>query len=118
MASRGYRVMMVNYYGNEVIYEEYLAPLAAAVKYLRGLPDVQKIVMTGRGGGAVLTYYQDVAERSQNLNGPERMYPCKGKIVEGLPPVDGVMNLDARAGVVRAARDARSGDHQRASERA
>jgi len=102
MASRGYRVMMVNYYGNEVIYEEYLAPLAAAVKYLRGLPDVQKIVMTGHsGGGAVLTYYQDVAENgAKACNGPERMYPCKGKIVEALPPVDGVMNLDARAGVV------------------
>jgi hypothetical protein len=27
------------------------------------------------------------------------MYPCKGKAMENLPPADGVMNLDARAGV-------------------
>ena len=101
MASRGYRVMMVNYYGNEVIYEEFLPPLAAAIKYLRGRGDVQKIVMTGHsGGGAILTYYQEIAENGMKAcQGPERMYPCRGKGLEGLPPADGVMNLDARAGV-------------------
>ena len=102
MASRGYRVMMVNYYGNEVIYEEYLQPLALAIKYIRAMGDGQKIIMTGHsGGGAILTYYQEVAEGgAKACQGSERMYPCRGKVVEGLPPADGVMNLDARAGVV------------------
>ena len=102
MADRGYRVMMINYHGPEVIYEEFLAPIAAGVRYLRGLPGVQKIVLTGHsGGGAQLTAYQEVAESGgKACQIPERVYPCKGANVENLPPADGIMMLDARAGVV------------------
>ena len=68
LAKRGYRVMMMNYYGPENVYEEFLAPLSAAVKHLHGIPGVQKVVLAGHStGGAVLTFYQDVAE-----NGPKR----------------------------------------------
>jgi hypothetical protein len=102
MAERGYRVMMVNYYGAELTYEEYLAPLASAVKYLRNIPGVQKIVLTGHsGGGPELTYYQEIAENGPKAcQLPERVYPCRGRDLENLPPADGIMMLDARAGVV------------------
>jgi len=102
MASRGYRVMMVNYHGPEVAYEEFLTPLGAAMKYLRSLPGVQKIVLTGHsGGGAELTFYQEIAENGPKAcQLPERVYPCSGKGMDNLPPADGIMMLDARAGVV------------------
>jgi pimeloyl-ACP methyl ester carboxylesterase len=101
LAKRGYRVMMMNYYGPEHVYEEFLAPMAAAVKYLRGIPGVQKIVLAGHSsGGDELTYYQDVAENGPAAcQGPQRVYPCRGNI-EGLAPADGIMMLDARAGAI------------------
>jgi hypothetical protein len=102
LAARGYRVMMMNYYGPEIVYEEFLAPLAAAVKHLRGIPGVQRVVMAGHStGGAVLTFYQDVAENGPKAcQGPERVYPCPGKNFENLPPADGVMILDSSAGAL------------------
>jgi hypothetical protein len=102
MASRGYRVMMLNYHGPEEQYEEYLAPIAAAVRYMRALPDVKTIILTGHsGGGAELTYYQEIAENGPKAcQGPERVYKCTGRGLDNLPKADGIMMLDARAGVV------------------
>lgn len=102
MASRGYRVMMVNYHGPELIYEEFLAPLGAAVNYLRSIPGVTTVVLAGHsGGGPELSYYQEIAENgAKACEGPERIYKCSGKSLDNLPPADGVMMLDARAGVV------------------
>ena len=102
LAKRGYRVMMMNYYGPEEVYEEFLAPLAAAVKYLRGIPGIQKVVFAGHStGGAVLTFYQDVAENGPKAcRGAERVYPCRGKNLENLPSADGVMILDSSAGAL------------------
>ena len=102
LARRGYRVMMMNYYGPEKVYEEFLAPMAAAVNYLRGIPGVQKIVLAGHSsGGDELTFYQDVAENGPKAcQGPERVYPCRGKNLDNLPPADGIMMLDARAGAI------------------
>jgi len=100
LSKRGYRVMMMNYYGPEQVYEEFLPPLAAAIKHLKGLPGVQKVVLAGHStGGAVLTYYQDVAENGlKACQGAQRVYPCSGKNLDGLPPADGVMILDSSAG--------------------
>jgi hypothetical protein len=82
LSRRGYRVMMMNYYGPEQVYDEFLAPLAAAVKQLRRIPGVQKVVLAGHStGGDELTFYQDVAEN-------------------GLPPADGIMMLDSNAGAI------------------
>lgn len=102
LAKRGYRVMMMNYYGPENVYEEFLAPLSAAVKHLHGIPGVQKVVLAGHStGGAVLTFYQDVAENGPKAcQGAERVYPCRGKDLGNLPPADGVMILDSSAGAL------------------
>jgi hypothetical protein len=102
LARRGYRVMTMNYYGPEEVYDEFLAPLAAAVKYLRALPGVQKVVLAGHStGGAELTYYQDVAENGPKAcQGPERVYPCRGEDLDKLPAADGVMIIDSSAGAL------------------
>ncbi len=96
----GYPVMMLNYYGPEQTYYEFINPLAAAIKALRALPGVEKVVLAGHStGGPELTSYQDVAE-----NGPKacqeavRVYKCDGKNMENLPRADGVMLLDSNAG--------------------
>jgi pimeloyl-ACP methyl ester carboxylesterase len=100
LARRGYRAMMLNYYGPEETYEEFLAPLAAAVKYLRSLPGIEKVVLSGGStGGAELTFYQDVAENgAKACQAPEKIYPCRGKNLDGLPKADGVVLLDINVG--------------------
>jgi len=100
LSKRGYRVMMMNYYGPEQVYEEFLPPLAAAIKHLKSLPGVERVVLAGHStGGAVLTYYQDVAENGPKAcQGPDRIYPCSGKNLNELPRADGVMVLDSSAG--------------------
>jgi hypothetical protein len=100
LSKRGYRVMMLNYYGAEQTYEEFLTPIAAAVRHLRSLPGVQEVVFAGHStGGPELTSYQDVAENGPKAcQGPERIYPCRGNNLANLPKADGVMLLDSNAG--------------------
>jgi pimeloyl-ACP methyl ester carboxylesterase len=96
----GYRVLMLNYYGPEQTYYEFLAPIAAAIKALRAIPGVEKVVLAGHSsGGPVITSYQDVAENGPKAcQGPERVYKCDGKGLDNLPKADGVMLLDSAAG--------------------
>jgi pimeloyl-ACP methyl ester carboxylesterase len=100
LARRGYRTMMMNYYGKEQIYEEFLAPLAAAMRYLKSQPGIDKVVLVGHSsGGAELTFYQDVAENGPKAcQGPERVYPCAGGHLDNLPKADGIMLLDINIG--------------------
>ncbi|MGH2447323.1 MAG: hypothetical protein ACRDFS_01785 [Chloroflexota bacterium] len=101
LAARGYRVMMMDYYGPEHAYEEFLRPLATAVRYLRQLPGVTKVVLVGEStGGAELTFYQDVAENGpkQACQGPQRIYKCSAAGIEHLPPADAVVLLDINIG--------------------
>lgn len=101
LATRGYRVLAMNYYGPERTYEEFLPPLAAAVQYLRGLPGIEKVVLIGEStGGSELTYYQDVAENGpeEACRGPERIYKCDASRIGHLPPADAVILLDANVG--------------------
>jgi pimeloyl-ACP methyl ester carboxylesterase len=100
LSKRGYRTMMMNYYGREQTYEEFLAPLAAAVRALRTLPGVEKVVFAGHStGGAEFTFYQDVAENgAKACQGPERVYPCRGNTLANLPKADAIMMLDINIG--------------------
>ena len=102
LSKRGYRVMMMNYYGPERVYEEFLQPLAAAVKHLRALPGVRKVVLAGHStGGPVLTFYQNVAEKGPTAcQGSGRVYACHGKNLENLPAADGIMLIDSNAGAI------------------
>jgi hypothetical protein len=92
--------MMLNYYGPETSYYEFIPPIAAAIKALKALPGVEKVVLAGHStGGPELTSYQDVAENGPKAcQGPERVYKCDGKGLDNLPRADGVMLLDSNAG--------------------
>jgi len=100
LARRGYRTMMMNYYGPEQTYDEFLSPIAAAVKHLRGLPGARKIVLIGGStGGAELTFYENIAENgAKACQSPEIVYPCRGKNLDTLPRADAVVLLDINSG--------------------
>jgi hypothetical protein len=100
LVARGYRALLINYYGAEETMEEFLPPIAAAVKYARTVPGVENVVFaTHSGGGPELTYYEEVAENGPSVcQGPTRLYPCKGTGLTGLPRVDGVLLLDINIG--------------------
>ena len=100
LAQRGYRTMMMNYYGPEETYDEFLAPIGAAIKHLRRLPGVQKVVLIGGStGGSELTFYEDVAENGPKVcQSPEVVYPCRGQDLDNLPKADGVVLLDINVG--------------------
>jgi pimeloyl-ACP methyl ester carboxylesterase len=92
--------MMLNYYGRDETYEEFLAPIAAAVRYLRSLPGVDTVILLGHSsGGDELTFYQDVAENGpKGCQGPNRIYPCGGKNLHDLPKADGMLLLEVFIG--------------------
>lgn len=96
----GYRTLMLNYYGREQTWDEFIAPIAAAISTLRAIPGVEKVVFIGHSsGGTVLSAYQDIAE-----NGPktcqraELAYKCQGKDLENLPKADGIIVPESYAG--------------------
>ena len=99
LASRGYRVFIINFYGDPVGFEGLAPLLADAVRYLRGLPGVQKVVLLGHsGGGPVMSFYQNVAENGPGAcQSPDRIYPCRGKLTD-LPKADGLVLLDSHIG--------------------
>jgi pimeloyl-ACP methyl ester carboxylesterase len=99
-ARRGYRVLTLNYYGKETTYEEFLAPIAAAIRYLRAQPGIEKVVLVGHSsGGSELTFYQDVAENGPAAcQEPARTYPCKGLKPDALPKADAMLLLDINIG--------------------
>ncbi len=100
LAARGYRVLLMNYYGPEDEFEEFLPPIAAAVKYARSLPGAEKVVFaTHSGGGPELTYYQEIAEKGPAAcQEASRLYPCRSEGLTGLPKVDGLLLLDINIG--------------------
>ena len=66
LARRGYRILMVNVQDGRSSPDTYAPAYSAAVKYLRGLPGVEKVVLiTHSGGGHGMAFYENVAE-----NGP------------------------------------------------
>jgi pimeloyl-ACP methyl ester carboxylesterase len=96
----GYRAMMLNYYGKEQTYYEFIPPLAAAIKALLAIPGVDKVVLAGHSsGGAELSSYQDVAENGPAAcQGPDRVYKCPSRGLDNLPKAAGIMLVDANTG--------------------
>ena len=102
MASRGYRVMNINYRGDLEggRVDIQLPTISAAVAYLRTLPGVQKVIVTGHSGGAhQMALYENVAENGVSAcNGPEKVYPCRTQGLEKLEKPDGLVLLDPPLG--------------------
>ena len=101
MASRGYRVLNVNYRGGENPGVDIQLPtLSLAVAYMKSLPGVQKVIVSGHSGGAhQMTLYENVAENgAAACNGPEKLFPCQTKGLDNLQKPDGLLVLDPPLG--------------------
>jgi hypothetical protein len=101
LASRGYIVMNVNYRGDvDAGVDAQLTTVSAAVAYLRSLPGVQKVIVSGHSGGAhEMALYENVAEHGASAcSGPEKVYPCKAAGLDGLQKPDGLLLLDPPLG--------------------
>jgi pimeloyl-ACP methyl ester carboxylesterase len=100
LARRGYRILMVNVQDGRSMSDSYAPAYSAAIKYLRALPGVEKVVIvTHSGGGHEMAFYQNVAENgSKACSGPEKVYPCRPELTTGLEKADGLVLLDSTLG--------------------
>jgi hypothetical protein len=104
LSSRGFVVLCanphtVNLSHNAYTAEEEAPDVALAVKYARGLPGIQHVLLLGHSaGGPMLTFYQNVAENGPSIcQGSEKLIRCPDSLA-GLPPADGIILLDSHAG--------------------
>ena len=104
MATRGYRVLMVNYRGDESNPAGFFKGISRGITYLRSLQGVQKVVVTGHsGGGHLISSFAGTAERGPaGCQNPEMLYPCRSEDVTGLAKPDGVVLLDPTLGAFHA----------------
>ena len=101
LANRGYVVMNVNYRARDPLGNDaHLPTISLAIGYLRSLPGVQKVVLSGHSGGAhQITLYENVAEHGASAcNGPEKIYPCRTPGLDNLQKPDGLIVLDPPLG--------------------
>ena len=104
MAERGYRVMLVNYRGEDGVDdpppEHYLTSISAGIDYLKGLDGVDTVVLLSHSGGGHLgALYQNVAENGPAAcDGPEKIIPCDPEGLDKLTAADGVAFLDTTLG--------------------
>jgi len=100
MATRGHYTIMVNVRGAETGDDAYAPALSQAIRYLRTLPHVRRVVLIGHsGGGHLAAFYQNVAENGPAAcSGPEKLYPCDVRKVANLAKPDGLVLLDPTLG--------------------
>lgn len=98
LAERGYTVLCANANPSELLSNKLLA-VKECVKYLRALPQVEKVVLFGHSGGATLmSAYQNAAENGgKNFRGDNMVFKLSDS-VSGLPPADGIMLIDPNWG--------------------
>jgi len=99
LASRGYRVFMVNYRGKGDTDEDDLPTISRGIQYLRTIPGVEKVLVVGHsGGGHLIPFYQNVAENGSAVcRRPGMVYQCSAKL-DGLAKADGMVLLDPTFG--------------------
>jgi pimeloyl-ACP methyl ester carboxylesterase len=102
LTKRGFLVLAMNprFENNEaaVIWDEIALDIKSGVEFLRKQPGIAKVVLFGHsGGGTSMSYYQAVAEKGPAICRGAKLVPC-GNALEGLPPGDGVVFMDAHPG--------------------
>lgn len=99
MARFGYTVLCANVASQYLLLDRRLRNVQAAMRFLRGAPGVQRVVLWGHSGGAtLLSAYQLIAENGPAVcQGPEKLHPCSGDL-DDLLPADGLMLIDANWG--------------------
>src|SRR5262249_31759642 len=104
LARRGYRILMVNVQDGRSNPDTYAPIYSAAIKYLRGLGGVRKVVIiTHSGGGHEMAFYENVAENGPDAcAGPEKIYPCRRELTTNLEKADGLILLDSTLGAFHA----------------
>jgi hypothetical protein len=103
LAQRGFTVFCVkSQYSDAALatWDSLAQDVGKSVAYLRSLPTVKKVLLVGySGGGAIMTYYQNVAEHGVAVcQAAARLDPCSDSLA-GMPPADGVVLLDAIMGI-------------------
>ena len=70
------------------------------VSFLRGMPEVRKVILWGHsGGGTLVTAYQMIAEGGVTAcRGTEKIHQCPDTLAD-LPPADGVILGDSNMGL-------------------
>ncbi len=103
LSSRGFVVLCMNsrYANNEsqVEWDNVAVDLKAGVEFMRAREDVSRVYLFGHsGGGAVVAYYQAVAEQGLSYcQNPQRIWPCDERLAN-LPAADGVILADSQPG--------------------
>jgi len=100
LASRGHYALMVNNHQKDEADDIYLPGISQAIRYLRSLPGVDRVVIVGHsGGGHLMAFYQNVAEHGPSAcSGPEKIIPCRIALASGLEKPDGIVLIDPTLG--------------------
>jgi pimeloyl-ACP methyl ester carboxylesterase len=103
LAKRGYTVLAVNTtFGtdNNLDFDSLLLQVRNAVKYLRALQGVTKVVLLGHsGGGPTMAAYQNIAQHGVSAcRGETKIIECPDSLAN-LPPADGLVLLDPVLGM-------------------
>jgi len=103
LALRGYTVLAVNStysHDNLVDFDGLLLQVRNAVKYLRTVPEITKVVLLGHsGGGPTMAAYQNIAQNGvSTCRGREKIVECPDSLA-GMPAADGLILLDTVLGM-------------------
>lgn len=100
LAKRGYTVLCANTHDDADSAASKIRDVGAAMRFLRALPGIEKVVVMGHSGGATLmSAYQAVAEHGPAVfRGPEKLIPLPAEGMDGLIPADGFLGLDSNWG--------------------
>jgi len=103
LAKRGYTVLALNTtFGtdNNLDFDALLLQVRNAVKYLRAVQGITKVILLGHsGGGPTMAAYQNIAQHGVSAcRGKEKIIECPDSLV-GLPPADGLILLDSVLGM-------------------
>jgi acetyl esterase/lipase len=101
LASRGFTVLAANpryapdLDDRDMDWDAALLDLGSAMRYARGLPGIEHVVLLGHSSGAPLAAaYQNIAENGlKACQGPEKIVPCPDAM-SALRPADALVLLD------------------------
>jgi hypothetical protein len=99
LSARGYHVLCANVGDKNAGLDRKIVDVGHAIRFLRNLAGVEKIILLGHsGGGTLLSAYQNLAENgAKAFAGPEKIVKCPDTL-DGLPAADGLMLLDSNWG--------------------
>ena len=93
--------MNTRYFNNEALirWETIILDVRSAINVIKSQPGITKVVLVGAsGGGALMSFYQAVAEKGPSIcQGPDKLVEC-GNNVANLPRADGLILNDSVPG--------------------